>query len=242
MAEESILGKFEELFGKKPERFSILEEQIDIKTQMNYFEASGKLKKEAADLTDLLGKEELLYDEQIGQAEKKEFLVGLACIDDVEAYRIIERFVANAENELKNWAVLALQESRMTLESSFLDENQVFISTGLGGKGKKLRYFVVLSSAHDGDFTDLQKRLIYKELEFALKKASGEIEKTEFVENYATLIALVPLTVSIKKIIESAINECNQIGDFVSSKFILTNVKVFTIEEIKQSWQHIADE
>jgi len=241
MADESILGKFEELFGKKPERFSILEEQIDIKTQMNYFEESGKVKEAGNDLSGLLEQENDLYNTEVKLSEKKNLLVGLACVDDVEAYRIIERFTTSAKDELQNWAVLALQESRMTLESSLLNENQVFISTGLGGKGKKLRYFSVLSSANDEDFTDLQRRLINKELEFALKKVGGEIEKTEFVENYATLIALVPLTISIKDIIESAINECNQIGDFVSSKFILTNVKVFTIDEIKQSWENISD-
>jgi hypothetical protein len=241
MADESILGKFEELFGKKPERFSILEEQIDIKTQMNYFEESGKVKEAGNDLRGLLEQEDDLYNAEVELSVKKNLLVGLACVDDVEAYRIIERFTSFAKDELQNWAVLALQESRMTLESSLLNENQVFISTGLGGKGKKLRYFSVLSSAKDEDFTDLQRRLINKELEFALKKVGGEIEKNEFIENYATLIALVPLTISIKDIIESAINECNQIGDFVSSKFILTNVKVFTIDEIKQSWENISD-
>ncbi|MEN8120633.1 MAG: hypothetical protein ABFS35_09815 [Bacteroidota bacterium] len=241
MADENIFNKIEELFGKKPKNFSILEDQIDIKTQLSYFEESKKVKESGIIKKDLLEKKDYLYDPKLSNEEKKGLLVSFASIDDVEAYRIIERFLSNPEPELKNWAVLALQESRMTIESSLLNENQVIISTGLGGKGKKLRYFVVLSSEDNIEFSDLQKRLIHKELEFALKKVDGEIEKNEFVENYTTLLAIVPITVSIKAVIQSAVNECNQIGNFISSKFILTNVKVFTIDEIKKSWPHISD-
>ncbi len=241
MKDENIYNKMEELFGKNPEKFSILEDQIDIKTQMSYFEESKKNKESGINKNDLLKDKAKLFDLNMDIEEKKNLLVGLAGIDDVEAYRIIEKYLANAEAKLKNWAALALQESRMTIESSLLNENQVIISTGLGGKGKKLRYFSVLASADNKEFTDLQKRLISKELEFALKKVDGEVEKIDFAENYTTLVALVPLTVSIKDVIQSAVNECNQIGDFVSSKFILTNVKVFTIDEIKKSWHNISD-
>ncbi len=242
MADENIFNKIEELFGKKPENFSILEDQIDIKTQLSYFEESKKVKDLGIIKKNILKKKDHLYESKLNIEEKKNLLVSFASIDDVEAYRTIERFLKNAEPELKNWAVMALQESRMTIESSLLNENQVIISTGLGGKGKKLRYFVVLSSQDNVEFSDLQKRLIHKELEFSLKKVDGEIEKNEFVENYSTLLAVVPITVSIKAVIQSAVNECNQIGNFISSKFILTNVKVFTIDEIKKSWHHISDQ
>jgi len=241
MADENIFNKIEELFGKKPENFSILEDQIDIKTQLSYFEESKKVKDLGVIKKNILEKKDYLYGSGLSIKEKKNLLVSFASIDDVEAYRTIERFLINAEPELKNWAVMALQESRMTIESSLLNENQVIISTGLGGKGKKLRYFVVLSSQDNVEFSDLQKRLIHKELEFSLKKVDGEIEENEFVENYSTLLAVVPITVSIKAVIQSAVNECNQIGNFISSKFILTNVKVFTIDEIKKSWHHISD-
>ena len=240
MADENIFNKLEELFGKKPENFSILEDQINIKTQMNYFEESKKNKEAGIDKAGILNQKDDLYNQDLGLEEKKQLLVKLASIDDVEVYRIIERFLTSAAPELKNWAILALQESRMTIESSLLNENQVIISTGLGGKGKKLRYFAVLSSVNNKEFSDLQKRLINKELEFALKKVGGEIEKNEFVENYTTLLAIVPITIAIKDVIQSAVNECNQIGNFVSTKFILTNVKIFTIDEIKKSWHKVS--
>ena len=60
----------------------------------------------------------------------------MAAIDDVGAYRSIEKYSKNADDELKHWSLLALQESRMLLQSKLLDQSQIFISTGLGGEGK----------------------------------------------------------------------------------------------------------
>ena len=49
MEHENIYDKIMELFGKIPENFSILEEQIDIKTQMGYFEQSKNIKEKKPD-------------------------------------------------------------------------------------------------------------------------------------------------------------------------------------------------
>jgi hypothetical protein len=67
----------------------------------------------------------------------------------------------------------------MLLQSKFLDENQVFISTGLGGKGSKLRYFVVLVNSFD-KYDKLQQKLIKTELDFFLKKHDAELEQVRF--------------------------------------------------------------
>ena len=242
MEGDNIYDKILELFGRIPENYSILEEQIDIKTQMAYFERSKKVKMNRPDKSETLSKKELLFDDNIALSEKMDILTELANHDDVEAFRVIEKYLKNCPLEIKDWTTLALQESRMTLESSLLDENQVIISTGLGGKGKKLRYFTVLSSRSEKPFSDLQKKLIEKELNFSIKKQDGEIEKIEFHENYSTFLAIVPLNVSIKDLVNRAIEECNQIGDFINQKFILTNVKVLSIDEIKNSWNSVSGE
>lgn len=236
MENDNIYDKIMELFGKIPENFSILEEQIDIKVQMSYFEDSKEQKGSALDKDEVLSSVTDLYESSIDNEQKKKILVKLANLDDVEAFRAIENYVNQADIELKDWAALALQESRMTIESSLLDENQVIISTGLGGKGKKLRYFAALATKEAQNFSVLQKRLVAKELEFALRKYDGEIEALDFNNNYCTFLSLVPLNVSIKELIKLSIEECNQIGDFISERFILTNVKVLSIEEIRGSW------
>ena len=241
MDEENIFNKIEELFGRKPDNFSIIEQQIDIKIQLEYFEQSKQVKANTPDKDDVLAEKDLLFDETVDIEQKKQILLRLASIDSVEAYRAIEQFIPQAVDEIKDWAVLALQESRSMIESSLLNESQIIISTGLGGKGKKLRYFTVLAAANEQHFTDLQKKLIEKELVFALKKHDGELEKINFIEHYATILSTVPLMVFIKNIIKSVIDECNQIGNFISEKFIITNVKEFTLEEIKEAWDYITD-
>jgi len=239
MDNDNIYDKIMQMFGKIPDNFSILEDQIDINVQLIYFETSKKLKKDKALKNSLEAIKNDLFNVNLEIAEKKDLLVQLANYEDVEAFRLLEKYFETVEPELKDWCALALQESKMNLESSLLDENQVIISTGLGGKGKKLRYFAVIASRNNIQFTPLQKKLIEKELDFVLKKNNGEIENLEFDETFCTLISVVPLNVSIKDLLAQTIEECNQIGDFIDSKYILTNVKVFTKEEIKSSWQNL---
>ena len=239
MDNDNIYDKIMQMFGKIPENFSILEEQIDIKVQMNYFESSKKIKKNPDLKLDLPEIKIQLSNDNKDNEAVKDLLVQLANYDDVDAYRTIEKYIGGIRPELKDWGTLALQESKMNLESSLLDENQVIISTGLGGKGKKLRYFAVIASKNENHFTNLQQRLIEKELEFTLKKCDGEIEKIEFDETFCNFLAIVPLNVSIRELIAATIKECNEIGNFIDPKFILTNVKVFSKEEIKASWDDI---
>ena len=157
----------------------------------------------------------------------------LASVEEVIAYRTIEKYLKNPEKELKSWAILALQESRMSLESSLLEENQVFISTGLGGKGRKLRYFIVLIH-NNKQVTHTQAKVVENEFDFIFKKYDSEIEKIEHTNNYTTLKALIPLNVPINLVLEKSIRECNQYGNFINEKYIITNVKALTLKEIKK--------
>ena len=131
--DENDLKKIQEAIDSLPENFSILEEQIDVDLQMEYFELARSTREEDEIEGLIKTAPDLLYSEESTFELKKKTLVGLAGIDDVEAFRIIEKFHKESSEELKSWAVLALQESRMVLQSSLLEEQQVFISTGLGG-------------------------------------------------------------------------------------------------------------
>jgi len=151
----------------------------------------------------------------------------------VESYRILEKFLNGNQGGFNAWAILALQENRMLLESVLLDESHVFISTGLGGKGEKLRYFIVLFGKDKTDFTDLQKKIIRNELEICLKKYNSEMEELNFSGYLANLMAIIPMKVIIKQIFDEAISECNEYGNFLLSNFIITNVKELSFDEIR---------
>ncbi len=230
---DNILKKIREIIGNTTDNFSILEHQVDVKVQMEYFDFSRN-HPPPDDLETVLQREADLYSTDVSLEEKKSLLVNLASFDKPEAYRIIERYVPKASTDIKEWALMALQESRMLLESKLLDEQQVFISTGLGGSNGKLRYFVVVFSWSGESFTQTQRELLKSEFEFNLRKYNAEVEEISFEEKYATIVALVPLSVPVKEPFDVSIHECNSLGEFIQEGFIITNVKKLSIAEIEE--------
>ncbi|MBV5315035.1 MAG: hypothetical protein JZU47_17155 [Prolixibacteraceae bacterium] len=176
-----------------------------------------------------------LFDPDVSIDEKKNLLVLLASQDRVEAFRTIEKYTQNPDAELRDWSILALQESRMVIQSSLMDEQQVYISTGLGGKGQKLRYFTVFIGKEGIlEYSEVQRKLIQTELEFAIKNFDGNLEEISFHENLAVAVLLLPVKSDIQTIFSSVIIECNQYGDFIRQDIIITNVKRMSLEEIKE--------
>lgn len=235
--DENIFDKLREMGGKFPDKLNILEEQIDVKIQMEYFKFSSKLKKkkkkEESENNIDLDNIPNIDNEELELTDRKALLVEIASIDDPKAYRFLEYYSKNAAPELRDWSLLAVQENKMLLESSLLNENQIFISTGLGGRGNMLRYFIVLIGEGISEFADFQQKMVSSEFEYALKNNNCELEKIEFEENYATLTALIPFEVALQKVFRSTLEECNQYGNFIKSNFLVTNVKTLTIQEIK---------
>lgn len=232
-----------------PKNFSILQEEIDIEIQMEYFERIKSLKKDnKVDTNELAIKIAELNITESTDEEKKNILIQLASFEDVKAYRAIENFTKSATNPiLKAWSTLALQESRMMMESSLLDESQVFISTGMGGKGEKLRYFIVGFLDDDKEFTDIQKNLLQKEFEYSLNKHNSEIEEIIFENKFALITALIPIKQPIKEMLKLAIDECVDLGMNLSEHFLVTNVKKMGVAEIEtvlkeQIEEHLSDD
>lgn len=234
MEEDNIYRRIQEAISSLPENFSILEEQIDVELQMEYFNYGRDLKSEFTREM-IMERSNDLFDQSVPLDEKKNLLVLLASIEKVEAFRAIERYMHNPDPELRNWSILAYQESRMVIQSSLMDEQQVYISTGLGGKGQKLRYFVVfLGKEGQKDFTPVQQKLMRNELDFAAKEIEGLVEEFEFYENLAIVVLLLPVKSDIQNFFSNYISECNQYGDFIHQDIIITNVKRMSIDEIKQ--------
>lgn len=232
MKDEEFYNDIQKMFEDLPGNFNILEEQIDLEVQMKYFELSKKVKEEESEKKYLEFADELFLPET-ELDRKKEILIGLAGVDDVKAYRALEKFLEQAGAEIRSWAVLALQENRMLLQTSLLDEQQFFISTGLGGKGKKLRYYVVFINRNRHKIlTKTQQKLVKDELIFGLKPEEGEFESIEFSEGFCTALVLLPVTADIKHVFSNVVEECNQYGNFLEEDMIITNVKVLSRNEI----------
>lgn len=231
--EENIFDKIQELLGDLNGNFNVLEEQVNIETQLEYFELSTDLKKTSIS-DEIFKKKDNLFSAELPIEEKKMLLVHLASMDKVEAYRVIEQYQLSPDPELKDWAIMAFQESKMLMESSFLDRNQVFISTGLGGKGSKLRYFVVFVAKDKLIMEDYQKKIIKSEIEFAGKKKGSILEDINYNGWLTTCKVLIPIQVQFNQLFEEIIDAVNQFGDFLDKNYIITNVKELSLQEIKE--------
>jgi len=212
---------------------NILEDKIDSDTQMEYFEYSRI--HDNKDLSDeIFNNRDLIFNEDVPEEYKKNILVQLATINDVEAYRTIQKYISGPSTLLYDWACMALQESRLLLESNLLEENKVLITTGLGGKGFKLRYFIVFFTNNGSSFNHLQKKIIKSELNFTMNKNGAEIEDIIFENCFASILAIVPINIPVKQLFNSVIFECNQMGHFLFNDYIITNLRVLSVEEIKE--------
>jgi hypothetical protein len=232
MEEKQFYQNIRKVLDDLPENFSILEEQIDIEVQMKYFEHAQQVRSQDIGNECFEHREELFAPET-SITRKKEILLSIAIMDEVKAFRTIEKFAGVAEGELKQWAVLAFQESRMLIQSSLLDEQLVFISTGLGGKGKKLRYYVVFINKNQQDILNAtQQKLLKNEVIFELNQNEGEFESMDFSEGFSTVLAMLPLQSDLRQIFRNIIDECNQYGDFLDDDMIVTNVKIMSRNEI----------
>ena len=243
MDDENNLKRIQEAINALPEDFSILEEQIDVELQMAYFDMVKSQRNKPIDDSIISQAKIELNGPGTSLKDKKQILVKLAGFDNIEAFRMIEAFHKDASGEIKDWALLALQESRMVIQSSLLGEQQVFISTGLGGKGQNIRYFVALTHAENvTDFNETQKKLIESEFHFFLHESEGELEEINFEAGFAMGVFLFPLKKNLHLIFKSFIDECNQYGSFLNEDVIITNVKKLSINELNEFLNKNTDE
>jgi hypothetical protein len=234
MEEENAFENFRDLLSKFNGQLNLIDEQIDVDLQMEYFNLAAEIRKSADKDTFLARKEELFSLDDFD--EIKHMLIILASVDNIEAFRILERFVQNNPVGLvRQWALLAYHESKMRIESSLLDENQVFVSTGLGGKNSKLRFFIVLFSANKyNPFNDFQQKIIRTELTDNSTRFEIELEDLGFSGRFSTITALIPVNHIIDDVFSGIINECNQYGSFIHKNYLITNVKKMTMDEVEK--------
>ena len=214
--------------------YHVLEQRVSVELQMEYFKYSQQLRKTATIMSDADFDSyiESLSDPTLELAKKKSALSSLAISRQVKAYRFLEDYVHKADDDVRDWAAMALMECRISLESELSDERQVYISTGLGGKGEKLRFFILMIANELKDFADYQKEMIEREFPFALNEAGCDIERLTIKEKYAELLILMPMRRDVKSIFDRVISECNQYGNFLSTVYTITNVKELSEEEI----------
>lgn len=234
--EGDVFRKFQESIRKINGHFHVLEQRVPLIKQLEYFKYTEQVRDQGKNLvideSDYENFRKDLSDPELALDCKRTILSLLAISQKVESYRMLEDYAQHPEEDLKDWAYMALIDSRIALESDLLDEKHVYISTGLGGKEDKLRFYILLISKNLEPFEEFQHEVIKREFAFSFDKNDSEIERLTVTDNYVEMVCLIPMTSNIKLIIEQVINECNLYGDFLSENFTLTNVKEMSKEEI----------
>ncbi|HHX31265.1 MAG TPA: hypothetical protein GX712_01575 [Bacteroidales bacterium] len=213
--------------------FHILEDLVPLDIQMDYFKYFDNLRKENPSF-DKDEEVSILFSPGVDIERKKKSLTLLASIPDVGAYRTIETYHSSpADKELAHWSSMALVSSRIILTSDLSGQQQIYVSSGLGGQDRKLRFFSLFTTSNRQEFTDLQKEMIEREFTFHLNSIDVIIEQIDIKSNYFTLLILFPFDEDIKSRLNSAVKECNQYGNFLDARFLFTNVKILNEKEIE---------
>lgn len=238
--EGDLFKKLQNNFSQVEGHLHILENPVPVELQMEYFKFSQKVRSSnnpSRPIPDdycekIYG--DLVGDPELDTVQKRYILTQLATSKSVRAFRLLEDYVKTPSEDVKDWSYMALMDARISLESDFSDEKQIYISTGLGGKGEKLRFYVLMVSKGKLPFQEYQRQTIEREIAYYLPKENCEVERLYIGEQYVELLFLVPVRSDIKSIIDKVIIECNQYGDFISNTFTITNVKTLNSNEIAE--------
>ena len=95
---ENLYDKIEEMFGKNPGNLNILEQQIDVDVQMEYFEYSRRMASEY-DEDWAVEQSSYLFDKEYPLGMKRMLLARLASVESVECYRTIESYASDPDEE-----------------------------------------------------------------------------------------------------------------------------------------------
>ena len=232
--DSDVFKGLQQSLGSLKGQLHFLETNVPVDKQMEYFRYSENIRNDSR-LTSVEEQIDVLHSTESSPKELKYALAYLAVSGDIKAFRTIESY--NKEHS-DDWAAMSFLQAKITLESELSDEKQIFISTGLGGKEDKLRFSAFFKANHLRLFSNYQRELIEKEIPYAIQHQGGEVEEIKIAENYFTILFLIDISVDIKVLFESVINECNQYGDFINNSFIITNVKPFSEEDIQKELQN----
>lgn len=209
----------------------VIEGIIDPETHLEYIEFSAKIGKKISD-EKVIEDADKIFSDEFDLEDKKELLVLMAKIDDVNIFRKIQKYSEKPDEGLSDWAFIALQESQNLIQSSLLGEEQILISTGLGGKDNKLRFFIIAQTENNEIISEIQKKIIQKEIEFAFNNNDCIVEKLEFGDNFYTIVGLFPFNFDVIEItLRQILEELKNFNINISEKYIITNIKVSNLEQ-----------
>lgn len=217
-----------------PLKFRVIDLQLSLDTQLEFMEKMSKLGEVEMDADFFTKNKETLFNPEAPLEERKWLLVRLALMDDVEIMRDMERYVESCPDDVKDFALLAAYHSKLFLEASLLDENHIVVTSGLGGNGERMRFFVALISLNRKPFTEVQQQVIRKEVDYQVRQGGVVVESVTFEGAYAKILALVPMRANVRRLFGQGVNACNELGEFLDRNMVISSVKLLSVEELNE--------
>lgn len=221
------------------DNFILIDEPINLSIQKEYITFSESIEFDNVDYKEVLTGSDELFNKHTPIESKKRILILLAHLGTPESYGILKKYSKSSEAELRDWTLLSLKECRMFLESVLLKHEGGLISTGLGGKDNKLRYYLIVSSKDGLPFSEHYRNTLKRGFETISHKYKSQIEEIDFETTYAMIGMLIPMDIAIGKVIEEGITECNKKREFLLSDYYVTNVEKPTQKEISNYLEEI---
>ena len=102
---ENLYEKIREILGGSPGNMKVLEHQIDMDLQMEYYDCSMRVREEKSEEW-ALEHMQCLWEEGYSIDVKKEILARMASIENVECYRAIEAYMKRKSRYLHTGSYL----------------------------------------------------------------------------------------------------------------------------------------
>ena len=154
-------------------------------------------------------------------SDKKKALGILAHLGNLQAYGYLKQYAVNPDNELEEWAKLALGECLLFLHSDICgDDDNDFVFTGVGKINTMLRIYYMVLPYEGKIFESWQHEIIRKEMTWMAEELHCEaIEWFDCQPHYVGFSLLQSLDISIADFSGKSISACNVISDFVMSEY-----------------------
>jgi len=224
----------QEFLRNLPDEYDILEQGIDAQVQEEYLGYSHRIERGELAEAETIALGSILFKAGASEEARKKALTLLAHMGTVAAFRWIEKYRNAPDEGMEQWAALALMECRMFLESTLTDQSTGFITSGLGGRDGRLRYYFLVLSATGERFTGTQEDIMGKEAQLVAKGLNSIVESFAPSGTFAGLTVLIPMDVAVGTFIETVIEKCNELGGFVFEHYYVTNQHVPDGPEIEE--------
>ncbi len=216
---------------------------VNPETNQAYIDFHNEFKDRAFAKDEIETAKNQLSDPKLSEDKKKRLLFRLAHTSLPEAYYLLQDFYFKSTGFLQEWTTLCLEECQMFLESELIDtdsdDEQMMISSLGGGDGKRLRFWVVLSTKNSKTKFDKKSRDgLTKNLNQHFAKFDSIIEDSYWGDDYLLLTALQSMDVAIDDLIVPIMKNNS---DLLKFHYFVVNTGRPTDQEIEEYLSEIAD-